>query len=327
MKGVTIMSRTAYSFFSLVLMVTAASLCSADQGQLRQRPSLEVTEPAQDIITLQKDLDKINSILEAVLGKDSHRQARLASLKDLATAGVEIRNQIRQTLKKDVYSFTPLDMENLRTLSKAINANQAILYRKFIRLSTKEFPVAEKKFLNQAINNILKFSGMIDASQGIKKRSTASGQKESLPLVGKIPPIPEEILMQPIIAEEKAFVYGQAASNQLTPVAMCFVDMDFFNQTGGGETALMRNVGTLKLLLLAQSQVVKGVKVYTLSDAQKTKLSSELLSKQLGLFPKTDQVLTNEKIYQIYDKARAEILIKTNPQLNCLKIRQQFGLN
>lgn len=304
------------------MLLVASPLSWAAPGQ--SLPSQGVTPESRpsDITTLQIDLAQINAILEAVLGKDSHKQAKLVSLRELVKAGVVWRDRIRQTLKKDIYSFDGADMEILKALLTAINAPQAIVYRKFIKVMAKDFPLAAKQSLNQAINNILKFSGTVNPSTtDLRRKSAQPGQK-----VESIPPLSEEILMQPIIAEDKAFVYGQAASNQLTPVAMCFVDLDFFNQTGGGDTALMRNVGTLKLLLLAHAQVIKGTKVYALSDPQREKLANDLLTKERRLLPNPTQELTNERINQIYDNARADLLKKTDPQLNCPRIRHQFGL-
>lgn len=297
-----------------IMQLAVSPLGWAAPGQTVQSQRANLESRQSDITTLDTDLAQVNAILEAVLGKDSHKQAKLVSLRTLGEAGVSWRDRIRQTLKKDVYSFDGGDMENLKVLLTAINVPQAIVYKRFINVKTKDFPPMEKQSLNQAIDNILKFSGTVNPS-------TTNPRRKPPP-----PALSDEVLMQPIIAEDKAFVYGQAASNQLTPVAMCFVDLDFFNQTGGGDAALMRNMGTLKLLLLAHAQVIKGIKVYALSDSQKEKLANDLLTKESRLLPNFTPGLTNEKINQLYDKARADLLKKTNPQLNCPRIRHQFGL-
>jgi hypothetical protein len=62
-----------------------------------------------------------------------------------------------------------------------------------------------------------------------------------------------------------------------------------------------------------------------MSDANKEKLVERIFNKERSKSRPSGQELTNEMIYQIYDRVRGEILKKINPQFNCDTVKQQFG--
>ncbi len=266
------------------------------------------TTPSQQPINIslfQNNLAQVNTILEKVVGKSLLRKLNLSLLTELANGSHDLRESIRGTLKKkDAYSFNASDFNNLKVLLKAINAPGALVSKVAFRKTVKDFPADAKQSINISLNSILKMSVGIMAKA---KENT------------------KEILIQPIIAEEQSFAFGPAVSHQLTPIAMCYVDLAFFNQTGGGDKAVMRNIGTLKLLLLGKAQVVDKVKIYSMSDANKEKLVERIFNKERSKSRPSGQELTNEMIYQIYDRVRGEILKKINPQFNCDTVKQQFG--
>lgn len=291
-------------FFLLFGLLTINSVEAVGQTTVPHQQHIDIT-------LFQKNLNQVNIILEKVIGKNLLRNLNLPVLKELAGSQHNLRESIRQTLrKKDVYSFNATDFHNLELLSHAINVKGAIVSKILLRTNVKEFPEDAKKSINVALNNILRMRAAIMANA---------------PTSAHTNPVPQEILLQPIISEEEEFSYGSSLSNQLTPVAMCFVDLDFLNQTGGGNVAVARNIGTLKLLLLAKAQVVDKMKIYRMSDADKEKLVEKILSKESPKSYRSGQQLTNGEIYQIYDKARGELLKKVNPRFNCSMIRQQFG--
>jgi len=258
-----------------------------------------------DISLFQNNLTQVNTILEKVVGKNLLRKLNLSLLTELANGSHDLRESIRGTLKKkDAYSFNVSDFNNLKALLKAINVPGALVSKVAFRKTVKDFPADAKQSINISLQSILKMSAGIMAKT---KENT------------------KEILMQPIVAEEQSFAFGPAVSNQLTPIAMCYVDLAFFNQTGGGEKSVMRNIGTLKLLLLGKAQVVDRVKVYSMSDANKEKLADKMFIKERSKSRSLGQELTNEMIYQIYDRVRGEILKKINPQFSCDTVKQQFG--
>lgn len=323
-------------------MIGASGSCMAtiQDHNYRQTTMLGQDHPGNDIDQIQDSLGQINMILEKVLGRDFHRQVKLASLRALSMKGKELVDRIRLTLKKNSYDFTAVDMENLKILSQAINTSQAIIAKKLFRSTSAEFPATAKQQLDRAINSILTYEKVISA-----KQSRTSQYKESLPPVGvkgKISRRPEqtikpdnsqmdglsdEILMQPIFPEHLSFDYHGRTSNQLTPAAMCILDLEFLRQTGQGEIPLLRNVGTLKLLLLASAQILKGIQIYKASDAEKDKIAEFLLNDELRTFPASDRTITNEKINQIYDRVRGKILARVTPQVSCQAVRKKFGVD
>lgn len=284
-----------FVFFGLMTINNAAAA----------RPEIAPRQQPIDITLFQKNLTEINTILGKVVGKNLLRKLNLSLLTQLAKGNHNFRESIRETLKKkDVYSFNTNDFNNLKVLLQAINAPGALASKSPFSKTVKDFPTDAKQSLNGALNNILNASTSILALAQEKNK---------------------ELLLQPIIAEEQSFTFGMSGSNQITPIAMCYVDLTVFSQTGGGDTAILRNIGTLKLLLLAKAQVIDKKKVYSMSDANKEKLAVAMLNKEQSKSRLSGSQLTNEMIYQIYDRVRGEILKKINPQYNCEVINQQFG--
>lgn len=312
-----------YAMAVALIIGTSYSSCLANVRGQENRASLAVQrQPAGDITKIQEDLSQIRTILKKVLKTDMNRQIKLTNLRMLSAKEKKpLRDRIQLTLKKNAYDFIVGDMENLTALSQAINVNQAIIIKNLLRSRSAEFPAEEKRQINQAIGNILTFSKVI--------YSRPSNEQQRKAVQTMVPPgndLSEEDLMQPILSEARTFDYQGRTANQLTPVAMCFVDLEFFKQTGGGENALQRNVGALKLLLLAYAQILKGFQVHLATDDEKEKLADLLLNDELKSLADEDKTLTNEKINQIYDRVRQKILAKVTPQANCQKIRKKFGL-
>lgn len=333
----------SFQVITAVIMIGISGSCmAATQGQNHQHIAAKAQrQPIGNIEQIQKNLSQINLILEKVLGKDARKKIRLANLRALFAGGKDLMDRIQLTLNKSIYDFTAADMENLKLLSQAINVNQPIVIKRLLRSTSAEFPAATKQQLNSALTHILSFSTVVLAkpSRDSQRQTSlpppaeAEGRKSPLPgnvrksASHQINDLSNKILMQPIIFEHLSFDYHGRTVNQLTPAAMCVVDLDFFKQTGGGETALMRNVGTLKLLLLASAQILKGIQVHQASEIEKEKIADLLLNDELRYFPAADRALTNEKINKIYDSVRGRILAKVAPQVSCQAVRKKFGLD
>lgn len=320
---------------AIVMIGLSGSCVAGTVGQNYQKTALPgQNQPSGDITGIQDRLLEINTILKKVLGTDSHRQTRLVRLRILSAGGKILINDVTLTLKKNAYDLTSADMENLKILLQAVNANQAIVFKRLLRSTSTDFPVAAKQQLNKAINNILTFSRTVYEKPARTPQSNSAaggGRKTAHPPVKTESPqqdnLSEEILMQPIIPEHLTFDYYGRTSNQLTPAAMCILDLEFLKQTGEGEIPLLRNVGTLKLLLLAYAQILKGIHIYQANDTEKDKIAELLLNDELRYFPVRDRTITNEKINQIYDRVRGKILARVTPQVSCQAVRKKFGLD
>lgn len=300
-----------FCFFALIFTVYA----KAQPSSIPSDPS-HLTEKPGDITLLPTYYKQINFLLEKALGKDLlHRQLNLHKLRELAAAGKEVRNRIRFTLKKDVYNLLPADIENLKMLYQAINASSPLFNKSVFQSTAKDFPPSLKDSLDKALKNVLSFAPLVVK---VLPRSVP----ETLPPAGAEPSLNMDILMQPLIEEKNSFNVELGSSNQLTPMSVCLVDLTFFQQTGGAETAVERNKGTLKLLLLAKAQILGNKKIKTLSRKQRDLLAENLFQQETG----GTAILNNEKIYHIYDQVRQQILKKVSPQLNCPLIRQHLGM-
>lgn len=115
--------------------------------------------------------------------------------------------------------------------------------------------------------------------------------------------------LQPLVLSSDHFKYRSSSSNQISLAALTTLNEAGFKQTKGEtlETAMARNEGIVKLLLLVSDQYLHGTMMKTLSQEQLETKATELLAGHLKKDEKLDVQsmirIVNVLKNQIYDRA------------------------